>query len=54
MALLRHGVKENNLERRVVPPFRAADYFGYLLKKRAILYKNDEPDDEEFFDELFR
>ena len=31
-----------------------ADYFGYLLKKRAILYKNDEPDDEEFFDELFR
>jgi transcriptional regulator with XRE-family HTH domain len=30
------------------------DYFGYLLKKRATLYKNGEPDPEEFIDEVFR
>ena len=30
------------------------DYFGYLLKKRSTLYRNGEPDLDEFVDEVFR
>ncbi len=30
------------------------NYFGYLLKKRSTLYRNGEPDLDEFVDEVFR